>query len=72
MEVAEAAIYMGFCPFSCRTRSQSRIQRQSNFNLLFWLGFGVVSVRNTSMGNFISVSSFLNPGRKELPVLGCY
>jgi hypothetical protein len=35
MEVARAAIYMGFGSLSCMTRSRSGFYLQSNFNLLF-------------------------------------
>jgi hypothetical protein len=42
------------------------------FYLIFWLGFGVVSVKNTVMGKFSFCFFVLESGRKETPVLGCY
>jgi hypothetical protein len=71
IEVVGAAIYMGFCPLSCATRSRSRIYLQSNFNSFFLFGFRLVSMKNTVMGKFCFCFFVLESGRKATLVLGC-
>jgi hypothetical protein len=65
MEVAGAAIYMGFCPLSCTTRSRSHIYLQSNFISFFGWDSEWSLWRTRWWGNFLSVSSFLNLGGRK-------